>query len=91
MGDDGALLRVSARSQVRDETARTQRTLLRYEKHTTGESLVDDREWVLHWHEPEGFEALAAAAGLRVVDTQEIVGTIGSPGSEWTVRLEAAP
>lgn len=62
--DDGAELRVSVVSEERNETERTQTTVLRYERHHEGRSTVVDRPWVLHWYSAAGFEDLAAAAGL---------------------------
>lgn len=63
---DGAELRVSVVAEERDETARTQTTLLRYERHHGSDSTVEDRPWVLHWYTRERFEKLAASAGLAV-------------------------
>lgn len=62
---DGALLRFSVRSQEHDEQTRTQRSVLRYERHDAGGSTVEDRTWTLHWYTRAGFRALADAAGLR--------------------------
>ncbi|MFM9444487.1 class I SAM-dependent methyltransferase [Streptomyces acidiscabies] len=63
---DGAELRVSAVSERRDERARTQTTVLRYERHHGEDSVVEDRPWVLHWYPRDHFERLAAQAGLKV-------------------------
>ncbi|MFF0867113.1 class I SAM-dependent methyltransferase [Nonomuraea sp. NPDC003560] len=63
---DGGDLRVSVVSQRRDETARTQTTLLRYERHHGPDVTVTERPWVLHWYPREVFAELAAAAGLAV-------------------------
>ncbi|WP_340384689.1 class I SAM-dependent methyltransferase [Streptomyces sp. SS7] len=63
---DGAELRVSAVAEQRDEQARTQTTLLRYERHHGSESSVVERPWVLHWYPRDVFEELATAAGLTV-------------------------
>lgn len=64
--ENGDAISVTFLSQERDEVARTQRTLLRYQRtrHASTESL--DRVWELHWHTREGFGALAASAGLTV-------------------------
>lgn len=69
--DDGAELRVSVVSEERDESARTQTTLLRYERHHGGGSTVVDRPWTIHWHSREGFESLAATAGLTAVSVRD--------------------
>ncbi|SEO09056.1 Methyltransferase domain-containing protein [Actinacidiphila rubida] len=82
---DGAELRVSVLSEDRNETERTQTTLLRYERHHNGRSTVVDRPWVLHWHTPESFEDLAAAGGLVVTSMEQ------TPGSAvQRYRLRAA-
>ncbi|MFD7403169.1 class I SAM-dependent methyltransferase [Streptomyces sp. NPDC059866] len=63
---DGAELRVSVVAEQRDETARTQTTLLRYERHHGSDSSVVERPWVLHWYTRDEFEELATTAGLAV-------------------------
>ena len=73
--EDGARLRFSVVSEERDEGSRTQRSLLRYERHTATDSTVVDRTWTLHWHTPTGFRDLATAAGLRTA----LVGATGRP------------
>ncbi len=74
--DDGALLRFSVRSEERDEQSRTQRSVLRYERLAGDDHAVLDRTWTLHWHDREGFHALAAAAGLA---TEAVVTPSGRP------------
>ncbi|WP_416972498.1 class I SAM-dependent methyltransferase [Streptomyces sp. 4F14] len=66
---DGAELRVSVVSERRDEQARTQTTLLRYERHHGADSVVEDRPWVLHWY--DRFEHLAETAGLTTTSVTE--------------------
>ncbi|MEV4398702.1 class I SAM-dependent methyltransferase [Nonomuraea sp. NPDC049607] len=66
VGPGGADLRVSVVSERRDEAARTQTTLLRYERHHGPDVSVTERPWVLHWYPREVFEELAATAGLTV-------------------------
>lgn len=68
----GALLRVSYLSQVRDEERRTQQITLRYERHDAHGRTVVERPWTLHWHTPDGFAALAEAAGLDVCDVRDV-------------------
>ncbi|MEU5888803.1 class I SAM-dependent methyltransferase [Streptomyces sp. NPDC047461] len=63
---DGAELRVSVVAEQRDETARTQTTLLRYERHHAADSSVVERPWILHWYTRDRFEKLATTAGLAV-------------------------
>lgn len=62
----GRVLRVVATSTERDDTARRQVTVLRYEVVDGGVGRVLERPWVLHWHTQEGFAELAHEAGLRV-------------------------
>ena len=75
-GQDGALLRFSVLSEERDERSRTQRSVLRYERLAGDDSTVLDRTWTLHWHDREGFRALAAEAGLT---TEAVVDPAGRP------------
>ncbi|MGY1751895.1 class I SAM-dependent methyltransferase [Blastococcus sp. SYSU D01042] len=77
-GLDGALLRFSVRSQEHDERTRTQRSVLRYERHEDGGSTVEDRTWTLHWYTRAGFRALADAAGLR---TAAVLDPAGRPAA----------
>ncbi|MGW6496091.1 class I SAM-dependent methyltransferase [Nonomuraea angiospora] len=83
--DDGAELRVSVVSEERSDSARTQTTVLRYERYRDGESTIVDRPWVLHWYTRSGFESLAAAAGLIAVSVLETSGA-----SDLQFQLQAA-
>ncbi|CAG7645559.1 Class I SAM-dependent methyltransferase [Actinacidiphila bryophytorum] len=85
IGADGAELRVSVVGEERDEEARTQVTVLRYERRHGGVSTAVDRDWVLHWYPPGGFEALAAAAGLTVASVADT-----ADGGVREYRLRAA-
>ena len=67
---DGASLRVTYVSQKRDETHRTQQTVLRYERHRDDEHTMVERTWTLHWHTQTAFASLAHRAGLRVADVR---------------------
>jgi SAM-dependent methyltransferase len=58
----GEVIRFTPVDVARDEAARVQRSLLRYER---GDEVVE-REWTLHWHTQAGFRTLAEAAGLIV-------------------------
>lgn len=64
--EDGALLRFTALSETRNEAARTQETVLRYERHRGDDVEVLERPWLLHWHTSDGFASLAEEAGLSV-------------------------
>ncbi|MBB5801916.1 SAM-dependent methyltransferase [Saccharothrix ecbatanensis] len=63
---DGAEIRVSVVAEQRDETARTQTTLLRYERHHGSDSTVVERPWTMHWYTRDQFGKLATTAGLAV-------------------------
>ncbi|UYQ78372.1 class I SAM-dependent methyltransferase [Glutamicibacter sp. JL.03c] len=89
----GEVLPCSIVSADRDEDARVQRNLLRYEKHANGTSVVEDRTWLLHWYTQSGFRQLAEAAGLVVVALQDKEGrTISTDANatEFRVVLQSA-
>ncbi|MDC0770730.1 class I SAM-dependent methyltransferase [Streptomyces sp. HD] len=88
---DSAELRVPVVAEQRDEAARTQTTLLRYERHHGSDSSVVERPWVLHWYTRDGFEELATAAGLAVTAVTDQHGK-SAPSSATAVhfRLQAA-
>ena len=77
--EDGALLRVGAVAEERDEHARTQRSTLRYERVLDGASTIEERIWTIHWHTQDGFRALAAAAGLETVAVHDGDGDVAAP------------
>ena len=60
--DRGRTLRVTATSTDRDEAARLQTTVLRYEIVDGDDHQVIERPWILHWHTPAGFRELVAGA-----------------------------
>lgn len=76
---DGTVLSFSIVDAERDEAARRQACLLRYE--AVGE--VVEREWVLHWFDRSTFAAMAAGAGLRVDQI------LDDTGAEWSTVLRA--
>ncbi|MFD4975723.1 hypothetical protein [Streptomyces sp. NPDC058424] len=88
---DGAELRVSVVAEQRDETARTQTTLLRYERHHGSDRSVVERPWVLHWYSRDEFEELARTAGLAVT---AVTGPHGKPAhadaTDLHFRLQVA-
>jgi hypothetical protein len=91
---DGAILRCSIVSTDRDDDARTQRSVLRYEKHANGTSLVEDRTWLLHWYTQPGFRKLAEAAGFVVSGVHDANGgdvSADTVASEFTFILQPAP
>ena len=77
--DRGRTLRVTATSTDRDEAARLQTTVLRYEIVDGDDHQVIERPWILHWHTPAGFRELVAGAGL---DVRSVVGSDGSPAAD---------
>lgn len=79
LADDGSELSVAVVSQERDEAARTQLSVLRYERRRGGESTVEERPWLLHWYTRRGFESLAEEAGLRVVSVTGADGSAAAP------------
>ena len=84
--DDGRTLRCTVVHEERDEQRRVQTAVLRYEVEAVDGTLItEERAWVLHWHTPEGFRALALEAGLRVRSERRF-------GSDtWSVILERDP
>lgn len=88
---DGAELRVSVVAEERDEEARTQTALLRYERHHGTESRVEERPWVLHWYPRAVFAELAGEAGLAVASvTDPAGGPAGEDATAVHVRLRTA-
>ncbi|WP_030667147.1 class I SAM-dependent methyltransferase [Streptomyces rimosus] len=91
VADDGAELRFSLVSEERDETARTQTALLRYERHGAGGPTAVERPWLLHWYPRSVFEELAAAAGLTTVSVTDPDGNAVADDAAYMVfRLRAA-
>jgi SAM-dependent methyltransferase len=82
-GDDGAVLRFAPLSETRDEAARIQTTLLRYERVIDGETESLERAWVLHWHTQNRFGAMASQAGLKVA------AVLDANGQKATAEAEA--
>jgi hypothetical protein len=66
--DAGVTMRVTVMSEVRDEAARLQTTRLRYELEDGGALMMEERDWVLHWHTDDGLRQLVGDAGLLVGD-----------------------
>ncbi|MFF0728767.1 class I SAM-dependent methyltransferase [Streptomyces sp. NPDC004134] len=90
-GPDGAELLVRVVAENRDEHTRTQTTLLRYERYHPSGSSVTERPWVLHWYTRDGFETLAAVAGLDVAGVTDPDGGPAAPDAGHIhVRLRPA-
>lgn len=69
---DGSRLTYTALGEDYDASSRTRTTHTRYERHTAGATEATEsveREWVIHWHTPATFRALAEAADLQVAFT----------------------
>ena len=81
---DGSTIRVSAIAEVRDESARSQETLMRYERVVGETATVVDRPWILHWYSQEQFRDLAASAGLATVT---VLSVAGGPAEEDAVEF----
>jgi SAM-dependent methyltransferase len=77
--EDGVEMSVTPLSEVRDESARTQITMLRYEIAAEGGTLVEDRPWLLHWYSQADIRLLVGAAGLTVA---RMLRTTGGPAGE---------
>jgi len=85
---DGSVGTVQVVGGARDEGARTQVTVLRYERRSqAGEVDAVEREWLLHWHLPEGFAALAVEAGLDVAGQRALDGSDATGAGTWTALL----
>ncbi len=90
-GPDGAELGVSVVSEHRDGTARTQTTLLRYERRLGSDHTVSERPWVLHWYPRDVFAELVAAAGLTVAAVTDPQGRPApADATDVTYRLRPA-
>jgi hypothetical protein len=87
---DGRTMRVTVVSEDRDEVARLQTAVLRYELDTGDERIVEERPWLLHWHTQEGFRQLAGDAGFLVAD---VVGLDGGPAApdDWQFTFWLTP
>jgi cytosine/adenosine deaminase-related metal-dependent hydrolase len=46
-----------------------------------------ERAWLVHWHTPDGFGALAASAGLEVVGQRSLDGGPATASGTWTALL----
>lgn len=86
---DGTVLRCTTVSVERDERARRQTVLLRYERiRPGGAHEMLERPWVLHWYTQERFAVLAGEAGLAVGRAVGADGaTVTRDADEWSVVL----
>lgn len=79
-GADGAEMKLTALSEERDETARVQTTVLRYELTSSKGTIVEDRPWLLHWYSQADIGAIVEAAGLMVM---RVLSEAGGPAGEY--------
>lgn len=63
----GVTLRFIPVTESYDTGLRTRTTTTRYQRETSAGVETVDREWILHWHTPDGFRQLCAEAGLTIV------------------------
>lgn len=92
VAEDGATMRVTVVSEERDEEARLQTTVLRYELEADGDLVSEERPWLLHWHTQEGFRQLVGDAGLLVGDVLAPDGSpAGADDEQFTFWLTPDP
>jgi trans-aconitate methyltransferase len=88
-GEDGALLRYTALSEVYDEAARTRTTTVRYERHTAAATERVERNWIIHWHTPEQFRARCAEADLHIASLiDEAGGSAAATATEFMATVQ---
>ena len=79
---DGRTMRCTVVSEDRDDAARLQTAVLRYELEVGDERQVEERPWLLHWHTQEGFRQLLGDAGLLVGDVLAADGRPAEPDAD---------
>ena len=86
---NGAVMRLTILGSERDEAARTQTTVMRYEIIDDGERRAEDRHWMLHWFDQEQFRAMVHRAGLVISATFTGDGSPATPtDTDVTVLLQ---
>ncbi len=75
---DETQLQLMIVSESRDDAARVQVSVLRYERMRPDRILVEERPWLLHWYTQARFTRLAGEAGLR---TKVIRNAVGKPAT----------
>jgi hypothetical protein len=89
---DGSRMRVTVVGVGRDDAARLQTTVLRYERDSGADVESLEREWVLHWHTQDGFRQLAGDAGLLVDELLDVDGSPVAPAADaFTAVLSRDP
>lgn len=69
---NGVTARYTVESEDYDETRRTRRTHTLYELSSDHHTERVRRDWIIHWHTPDGFAELARAAALEVADMSPV-------------------
>jgi trans-aconitate methyltransferase len=69
---DGATARYTVEAEDFDDRQRTRRTRTRYELVRQDGTEIVRRDWIIHWHTPDGFAVLARTAGLEVLRTSPV-------------------
>jgi Methyltransferase domain len=82
--EDGSTLRFSVVSVERDDAARLQASVLRYERERDGEVERLERTWLLHWYTQDGFRQLVSDAGLL---DDEVLGVDGAPAARDATEI----
>lgn len=87
---DGVTMRVAIVDEQRDEAARRQISVLRYEMANGEHTVVEQRPWLLHWHTQTGFRSLATSAGLTVNAVLAANGDLATEADDqfvfWLIR-----
>jgi SAM-dependent methyltransferase len=89
--DAGVEMRVTFVEEHRDEPARLQVTIMRYERIEGTEAVSEDRTWRLHWYTQDGFRELATEAGLDVAAILAPEGGLATADADTFVFLLRAP
>lgn len=88
---DGVTARYTVESEDYDVDRRTRTTHTRYELDRNGDTQALQRDWVIHWHTPGDFSALARDAGLTVtrltpIQDGEFTAFLGRPEGQPAQR-----
>ena len=81
---DGSTARYTIHAEEYDESRRTRRTRTLYELHKGQHVERVRRDWIIHWHTPDGFADLAPTAALEITRHDPI------ENGEFTVYLRRA-
>src|SRR5699024_5700619 len=81
---DGSTARYTIHAEEYDESRRTRRTRTLYELHKGQHVERVRRDWIIHWHTPDGFADLARTAALEVTRHDPL------ENGEFTVYLRRA-